>query len=538
MSYKLNKIAAITAFLLTLLFALFLLQFALYAGALWRDEANTIAIASLPTLADLYKHLQFDSFPILWLLILRPLVTLGLATDEGLRTIGFLVGYTLIATLWLNTRLFRYRWPMISLTLLGLCPSVLIWGSSMRAYGFGMIAIMLMFPLIWNYVEKGTLKAWGAALFATLIGVHTIYYNSIVVFACIVGGSIVLLKQRDWTRAAFLSLIGFIAALTLLPYIPAFIGANDWNIVLRSPNYLPAEFWRKINETLAPAGTAVVWVWITLVIFAILSGIRLQFSTNTDFTDTERNQVLYALGTLLCMIPSHYFFLHWLSYPTQPWYYLALLAVLAISMDTIYGVLSKQSLFQSLRIGVALLLVCFTTKTVFYQVKVRMTNVDLLADTIQHSATNQDLIVINSWFYGMTFERYYHGTVQWDTIPPLPFHQFHRYDLIKKLMQSKNQKGIVVPILQNIESILKNGGKVYFVGPLYLMDGIELPDMLPAPNSRRGWSDAPYYTVWSNRVSIFILHHAKNAQYLDTPTTQRINDYEHLPMIILDGWKD
>ncbi|HEY2122629.1 MAG TPA: hypothetical protein VGH07_03465, partial [Chthoniobacterales bacterium] len=45
--------------------------FATHAGGLWRDEVNTVSVANLPSLSELWNHIEFDSFPIVWPLIIR-----------------------------------------------------------------------------------------------------------------------------------------------------------------------------------------------------------------------------------------------------------------------------------------------------------------------------------------------------------------------------------------------------------------------------------------------------------------------------------
>ena len=57
--------------------ALSLLFFrATHAGAIWRDEANSLQLAVMPTLHDVRHNLAFDSFPLLFNLILRAYVDL------------------------------------------------------------------------------------------------------------------------------------------------------------------------------------------------------------------------------------------------------------------------------------------------------------------------------------------------------------------------------------------------------------------------------------------------------------------------------
>ena len=46
------------------------LAFFLSAGALWRDEVDCVNFASLSSPAENFSRLQFQSFPLLWTLVL------------------------------------------------------------------------------------------------------------------------------------------------------------------------------------------------------------------------------------------------------------------------------------------------------------------------------------------------------------------------------------------------------------------------------------------------------------------------------------
>ncbi len=65
---------------------------AMHAGPLWRDETNTFNLAYMPSLRDVWHSLQFESFPLLWPLLVRGCGMLGLTGgDMGIRISG--VGY-------------------------------------------------------------------------------------------------------------------------------------------------------------------------------------------------------------------------------------------------------------------------------------------------------------------------------------------------------------------------------------------------------------------------------------------------------------
>src|SRR5262245_54150152 len=77
----------------TVFSATLLVLTAMTAGPLWRDETNTFNLAHMPSLRDMWRNLQFDSFPPLWPLLLRGCGMLGLAdSDMGIRILGLGVG--------------------------------------------------------------------------------------------------------------------------------------------------------------------------------------------------------------------------------------------------------------------------------------------------------------------------------------------------------------------------------------------------------------------------------------------------------------
>ena len=47
------------------------------AGGLWRDEANSVELASLASWSAVWQHLPFDSFPFLWPCLLWIWMMLG-----------------------------------------------------------------------------------------------------------------------------------------------------------------------------------------------------------------------------------------------------------------------------------------------------------------------------------------------------------------------------------------------------------------------------------------------------------------------------
>src|SRR5580658_6127625 len=64
-------------------------RFFLHADGLWRDEVNSVDLSNSATIADIWRNLQYDSFPMLWHLVLRVWIRSGIgSTDSGLRLLG------------------------------------------------------------------------------------------------------------------------------------------------------------------------------------------------------------------------------------------------------------------------------------------------------------------------------------------------------------------------------------------------------------------------------------------------------------------
>jgi hypothetical protein len=59
----------------------------------------------------------------------------------------------------------------------------------------------------------------------------------------------------------------------------------------------------------------------------------------------------------------------------------------------------------------------------------RATNMDLVVAKLQQDAGVRDLILVNPWWTGISFQWHYHGYTPWVTIPPIADLRFHRYDL-------------------------------------------------------------------------------------------------------------
>jgi len=511
------------------------------AGPLWRDEANSVALATLPTLGEVWRNLQNDSFPLLWLLIIRGFSTLvGELNDPAFRWLGFCVGMTVVGILWVNARTFRYSFPLLSLALLAMSPSLIVWGDSTRAYGFGVALMLLTGGLLWRFVEEPGGGRFAAAGIAAIASVHTLYYNSVLLLAFCAGSVAVCIMNRAWKRAALVVLIGALAAISMAPYAAIISNVNKWNMLVRIYDYDLAWFREKLDETLRPAGPWLLYAWVGLFALAVPAAVRAVRSPD-DFGISQRNRevALFSLVTLLVGVLGVFLFLKRLSYLTQPWYYLTLLSLAGVCIDAVFGAVINTPLLRIARLVVVLVLAGSTFPSALTAVRQRLTNVDLVASRLHDISQPGDLVLVNHWHFGISFDRYYHGSAGWMTVPPVGFHRFHRYDLLKQQMMLSDQTLPVRQVIARSVEVLQAGHRVFIVGRLDLPSGVQPVLLMPAAPlpGHDPWPTNDYLTQWSLMVGLFLKQHSTTLVPLRVEVPIRVNRYENAELFVASGWR-
>lgn len=510
----------------------------IHAGGLWRDEVNSANIATLPTLSDVWAHLRYDSFPVLWFLVLKAGSSLGLNGDSGLRWIGFLVGIGLLASVCVTGRLLRCRVPLLALALVS-CNAVMIqWGDSLRAWGLGAALIVMTFGLIWRVVETPTRKGMTLALVFSVMSVHTIYYNSVLLFAICVAGAVVAFRRSARKGGITVLAIGLMAAITLLPYLPSMQAVRESQNVLENPRAGLPWFLDMLRQTLEVSGPQLSWIWLALGLGALIFAITFLIQRRGAARNVDYDRVLFATVALVVGVVGYFLFLKIVGYSTSYWYYIALLAFGAIGMEMIYSVLPDRTPWRITRVLFVLAIVAMSLPTAFGISRERRTNVDVIAAELARQAHVEDFIIVDSWLYGITFARYFTGETAWETVPPLPDHRVHRYDLIKELMQANDSSEPMTPMLQKIEATLKAGRRIWIVGGMDIPDPDEGATVLPAaPGSPYGWFVAAYEDVWSEQVGHFVYSKAEGGGKLVLPDLGPVTRFEELPVILIEGWR-
>ncbi|MEO6872639.1 MAG: hypothetical protein ABI233_10515 [Chthoniobacterales bacterium] len=533
------------------------LRFVTHAGGLWRDETNSINLATLPTLAEVWHFLDYDSFPILYFIVLRVWTTVfGVGNDVALRALGLLIGLGILGALWANARAFRCRLPLLSFALVGVNPMIVRYGDSNRAYGLGILLILLTLRSFWRLVEPPVAPRGGqiaVAAILALLSVQCLYYNSILLFAIAAGAVAVALRTRAWRTVAIVLGIGVLAAVSLLPYVPMFIRMRDWTFLVSYPcNF--GWLWRRAGEVLGSPRPGVIWVWVGLVVVglgvAIAAGtqsiLRRRGSGDLESLHLPKDLpavVLFSAIVLAIGVLGYAGFLRTLNYYTQPWYYITLAVLVASTLDAVFGgwwnteqpVVSL--LVRSLRLIVAISLLGFTAIPSWKEMPKRQTNVDLVAAQIEALSRQGDVIVVPRWECAIPFCRYYRGPAQIVTIPPLEDHRFHRYDLLLAQMKTTDASA---PVLARMGEALRSGHRVFLADMLpFPTREVELPALWPPYQDRRGvWHTAPYFQVWTMQAGRFLRAHARRGREIEVPLPigTQVQGFEELNPGVLEGW--
>lgn len=497
-----------------------------HAGAFFRDEVNSLEVAASPSLAEFWRLLEFESAPALWLLLLRAwLAAFGAESEAALRLFALLGGLALPAALWLAARRLGGTLPLVGLALVAVNPVAIRWATSLRAWGLG--AALALLALVW--VREATREPSRrnvalATLFAVL-SVHCVYQNAVLLAAAAAGAAAVALAERRWRRAALPLGIGALAALSLAVYLPTLRRIGAWNMLNRKPVDL-ATLAERAAAAFAASGTLVAAGWLVLSLGALAA-------SAWAWRRGRRAGALFAAVTGVAAAAGFALFLLRLGYITQPWYYVGLIALLAACIDAALAVSLRSRAGRLARVAAALLVLLAGVPHAWSALRARQTNVDVVASRLREEAAPGDLVVVNPWLLAISLRRYYEGPADLATIPPLEDLRVHRFDLVKRQMESGAQMG---PLISRLRRVLQAGGRVWVVGGLRAPQGPRpplAPGRPPLPES--GWSMDPYQAAWTLQVGALLRDHATDTQ--PVPIDVAGGRYENLQLRVMSGWR-
>ena len=497
----LRQPAALAAIFLTVLAVGFHLYFQLHAGGLWRDEVNLLNLSAHSSLNDLAK----DSFPVLMPLLVKFWTAIGLGREDSLlRLLGLCIGLGGLGGLWLAARQAGRSVPLVSLVLFGLNSTVITFGDSLRAYGLGSLMIIYTVAAVWFFLKKPDWSRTVLLALATTLSVQALFHNAVLVGAICLGAMTICWRRNDWLAGGKVLLAGAIAAISLLPYAANIFAAQKSSVVLRT-GFSWGRFWDDVMIDFGFPHQPYLYVWAFLALFVVGLGIKSWFvkpalvaAPETILSVTEMQ--LFAGATLLLAASGFLLFLWFTAMLGQPWYFLPLMALAAVCLDTALSTLPKLARHGILAgvIITALLALPVAKRDLNY----RFTNLDNWAQALKATAKPEDFIVIVPWFCGITLDHYFKGSTPWSTIPPITDHTTHRYDLVREQLQRTN---VMQPVLTKMRATLLAAHRVWLLAPRGALQiparGNQPPtDLPPAPLPTTGWADEPYAVVWAGQA--------------------------------------
>ena len=437
---------------------------------------------------------------------LRSYIAVAGDGDVALRLFGMLVGIAIVGALWLNARS-AGSVPLVSLALLGFHPYFLLFGDSLRGYGLGILLILLTFGAFSRLVARPGWRTAAVAALPALLSVHCLLHNSAMLLGIGTAAAVVGAVRGRWRVTAASLGIGFVAALSLLPYRGPLTAARQWDVLL-TEEIGPRQILYRSLDALAAPHRLVAWIWLVLIVAAVVMVIRGSAAAGR----TRRRPG----GVRRASFPSAHDsgghgrairLLHGAALPAAP--------LVSPAGDRADRQRSRRPLDPggalsgpaAVRLAIPVLMGIVALPYTAQEATVRMTNVDLVARRLASEARPHDLVLVDKWFYGVSFSRYYRGAAEWMTLPDLPDHRFHRYDLVKAQMTARDP---LRGVLGAVQRTLRSGHAVWWVAGCGVPPEEPLPPSLPpAPHAASGWADAPYYRVWTRQVEGFLHRHAR-----------------------------
>lgn len=509
------------------------LNFFSHAGGFWRDEVNTINVASHNSLDEFRK----DSFPVLFPLLVHGWLNFG-PGESTLRVLGLLIGFGILAALLLAGWKINHAPPLLALVLFALNPTLIVIGDSLRAYGLGTLFIALATMAAAWFLLKPDWKRLLLFAVAGLLAVQTLYHNAVFLGAICLGAMAVCARRKNFSDAAKIFGAGALAALSLVPYVTGVIAGREGSASLRT-GLSPIRLVNGLLETFGYPREEICAVWLLLFFALLWHGWQIWRRQETSPVAAENFRAdlpLFAAVTVGISVFGFLGFLWLAALPSQSWYFLPLMVVSALCFDLVISFWSKK--IQLTFAALFILLTALIVPTSWGILAVKYTNVDVWTQQLEKSVAPEDYVIVDPWYCGITFAYYFRSATPWDTLPPLADHATHRFDLVKLQLQNTNA---IAPVLEKISATLRSGHRVWVVALSGWMDvpepgTVAAPPLPPAPLGRYGWSEVPYTMSWVSQVAHRLGDQSETFERVKNPAA-RGTFIEEAELFVAQGWR-
>jgi hypothetical protein len=177
----------------------------------------------------------------------------------------------------------------------------------------------------------------------------------------------------------------------------------------------------------------------------------------------------------------------------------------------------------------------FQVRAAYESTGVRLTDFDRAAATIESHNDDDDVIVLTGFYYGLSFQRYYHGRTPWRAVPDVEDYTSYRWD---RVMTAMTEPARIRDLLRRMEFTLRSGHKVFLVGSLLPPPATQPEPLPPAPQSRYGWELGWYMENWQKQIAYFLEKNALHGQNLTLNLDQPVDPLENVGVFVVSGWRD
>ena len=254
--------------------------------------------------------------------------------------------------------------------------------------------------------------------------------------------------------------------------------------------------------------------------------------TSTPAAHPAKDLALFSIVALVFGVGGYTCFLLKLQFPTEPWYYMEMLSLCAISLEAVLTASwPRLRPWGLLRIGLAVVMLTCASHSMWKEAHTRRSNMDLIATVLASKADPEDLIVVQGAWEALTWDRYYQGRARWLTVPLIESNKVHRTEL---MWQAMNRQDAIGPLLEDITNTLRNDKAVWVVGQL--APGRPRP-LAPAEGSGRKWLGGCMWN-WSAQLSEHLSNRALETKRLQIAVDGPVSVFENLPLTRFRGCRN
>jgi hypothetical protein len=485
-----------------------------HAGAFCGDEVNSLNLAGTHSLS----YMTRDSFPVLLPLLIGGWTALGLAgNDLNLRLLGLLIGLGLVGALWLSAWSARRTAPWLGLILFGLNGTAIFWTDYLRAYGLGSALLIFTVAAMCRLLEKPSWPRASVLALAAGLSVQALYQNAVFFAAIGLGGWLICWRRNDLAAALKIFAVALAAAVSLLPY---FGSVMRWQ---QATTIRPGFSWPaaldNLHTVLAFPLPQSAWLWFLLALvvcgLAVAALFRLTPSTGRPVARlTPPELQLFAAVILIASLAGYYLFLRHAALITSPWYFIPLLAIVAVCFDLAVDLAKLPRWLRPVAGGILIGTGALSVPFAVRDLACRFSNMDLVAARLQREVSPRDYVVVTPWHLGISFNHYYRGAAAWDTLPPVTDHATYRFDQLPASPAEYSRA--LQPVLDRIANTLQTGHRVWVVGWM----------RVPAPHRTAASEEAR-----------FLAAHSQSFEAVDLKIKGQTSDYEDVGLLEAAGWQ-